>query len=56
MRLIALTALIIAIFGDVTPGSGHFLANVSSVLAAFCFAGAPILTVVAVGTNAIRGE
>ena len=53
MKLIALTAVIIAIFGDVTPGSGHLLAIVSSVLAAFCFTGAPIIAVVAVGANAM---
>ena len=53
MKLIAFTALILAIFGDVTPGSGHLLAIVSSVLAAFCFAGAPILSVIAVGANAM---
>ena len=51
MKLIALTALALAIFGDVTPGSGHLLAIVSSVIAAFSFSGAPILSVVAVGIN-----
>ena len=56
MKLIALTALMLAIFGDVTPGSGHLLAIVSSVLAAFAFTGAPILSVVAVGANAMKGE
>jgi hypothetical protein len=53
MKLIALTALILAIFGDVTPGSGHLLAIVSSVVAAFAFTGAPILSVVAVGMNSM---
>ena len=53
MKVIALTALILAIFGDVTPGSGHLLAIVSSVIAAFAFTGAPILSVVAVGANAM---
>ena len=53
MKLIALSALVLAIFGDVTPGSGHLLAIVSSVLAAFCFAGAPIISVIAVGANAM---
>ena len=53
MKLIALTALVLAIFGDVTPGSGHLLAIVSSVLAAFCFGGAPIIAVSAVGANAM---
>ena len=53
MKLIAFSALLLAIFGDVTPGSGHLLAIVSSVLAAFCFAGAPIISVIAVGANAM---
>ena len=53
MKMIALTALLLAVFGDVTPGSGHLLAIVSSVIAAFAFTGAPILAVVAVGTNAM---
>ena len=53
MKIIALTALIIAIFGDVTPGSGHLLAMVSSVVAAFAFTGSPILAAVAVGINAM---
>ena len=53
IKLIALTACVLAIFGDVTPGSGHLLAIVSSVLAAFCFAGAPIIAASAVGANAM---
>ena len=53
MKLVAFTALVLAIFGDVTPGSGHLLAIVSSVIAAFAFTGAPILSVVAVGINAM---
>ena len=51
MKVIALAALVLAVFGDVTPGSGHLLAIVSSVIAAFAFSGAPILSVVAVGIN-----
>ena len=53
MKSIALCASLRAIFGDVTSGSGHLLTIVSSVLATFCFAGAPILSVVAVGANAM---
>lgn len=51
MKPIAITAIILAIFGDLSPGSGHLLAIVSSVLAAFSFPGAPILSTIAVGYN-----
>ena len=51
MKPIAITAIILAIFGDLSPGSGHLLAIVSSILAAFSFPGAPILSTIAVGYN-----
>lgn len=51
MKPIAITAIILAIFGDLSPGTGHLLAIVSSVLAAFSFPGAPILSTIAVGYN-----
>ena len=51
MKPIAIAAIILAIFGDVSPGAGHLLAIVSSVLAAFSFPGSPILSTLAVGYN-----
>ncbi len=51
MKPIAITAIILAILGDLSPGSGHLLAIVSSILAAFSFPGAPILSTIAVGYN-----
>ncbi|MEE8371680.1 MAG: hypothetical protein V3R73_05980 [Sphingomonadales bacterium] len=51
MRTIAIAALLLAIFGDVTPGAGHLTAIVGSLLAALAFPGAPWLATLAIVYN-----